>query len=566
MDTLGLISFIVSFVLFMFYFFYAIDLLLRGNNQKLAHKAACIGTVSSAVLYYLPYYMDSFHYEGFASSFLKSFFLSFHHAIRLFVVDANYGDIQDYAESLGTLGSFYSALGIILLLTAPVLTFTFLMSFMQDFNIIYSVWFGGKGPCYVFSEFNEQSLYLAADIKRNHPKSNIVFMGVDREDKKEYDNVKTYTKMLRPRLLKNNIIEMSYVLSKYRRDAKFFIIGENESNNADLTISMLMLSSERSKREIYVRLKRDDRLLDDLPQYENTEVFRIEHVYSAVINRLEKMGRNIIETACVNGNKDKVISALVVGLGNYGTEMVKNLSWITQVDGYTTKIYAFDKDEKAKERFEHLCPAFFAEDRADRHCDITISSGVDVGTSFFDRELEKLKDVGYVFVALGDDNLNVNTAYEIRSLFARMDKYPIIQTVVRNAEASKLLSNCKNYLGGSYDIDYIGSFEEIYSYEAITDSQNRNDIINANLKWISEEKSKEYISHEEQYRSGKADIIHKKLLAEMGLQGVPYKKSCHRRWVNFMFSEGYVYGPKKDMISKTAKALVPFEKLKSKVE
>ena len=49
-------------------------------------------------------------------------------------------------------------------------------------------------------------------------------------------------------------------------------------------------------------------------------------------------------------NKGKEISALILGVGRLGTEMLKALTWYCQMDNYQFKVNAFDIEESTKDR------------------------------------------------------------------------------------------------------------------------------------------------------------------------------------------------------------------------
>ncbi|MBR5033920.1 MAG: hypothetical protein IKX71_01305, partial [Bacteroidales bacterium] len=106
-------------------------------------------------------------------------------------------------------------------------------------------------------------------------------------------------------------------------------------------------------------------------------------------------------------NGDKQISAVIVGLGRYGTEMLKALSWYCQMDGYHVEIDVYDADEKAEDRFRALAPELMAEAYngvvipGEAEYTIRIHSGIDAGTKTFADEIGKRKGTTFAFVALG---------------------------------------------------------------------------------------------------------------------------------------------------------------------
>ncbi|MBE6595886.1 MAG: hypothetical protein E7644_08830 [Ruminococcaceae bacterium] len=138
----------------------------------------------------------------------------------------------------------------------------------------------------------------------------------------------------------------------------------------------------------------------------------------------------------------------------------------------------------------------------------------------------------------------------------------MIQTVVRHGEISRTLAESKKLRGESYHIDFIGSYEEIYSCASILDAKDKEDVFREQMKWTrNTEEVREVLSHEEQYRMARADVMHKRLLQRLEGPEELQERSQHRSWVNFMFSEGYRHGPVRDHIAKLRPNLVAFDDL-----
>lgn len=560
MDFLLLGCFLASAITFLLALMYALNLGLRKHNYNAAYKVLCLGTILCAVCYYYPFYLSYFENLGLVT-YVKSFFLAIHHAIRLFVVDVNYDELRAFATEFGLLGDFYTGFGIALFLIAPILTFTFIVSFLQNISIVFHLLLNRKAEYYVFTEFNLQSFYLAQDVREHSRKAKIIFLGVDKEKKTEFEKIKSVTRHLYPVLLSLDCAEINRLMVLYRINAKFFLIAEEDEVNSATVISILDDAPRRGNREIYVRLHQTDRLLDNLPSYRNTKVYRIEHLNSLVVHNLEKLGARLFENAKPNPDGGKTLSLLVVGLGGTGSELVKNLAWYTQIEGYTTKIHVFESNKTNIEKFQHRCPGFFGESATACNVQILVHPDMVFGTPAFDRELHTLEDIGFVFVALGSDQLNTNAAFDIRRSLAGADKYPPIQAILRNAHAGELLQSSKNYRGISYDIEFIGSYRELYCLDFITDQQNKEAVIQDFSVWQSLEDVNKTLTHEDQYRIGKARVIHQKLMDQLQVSGERRKRSAHHCWVNLMISEGYVYAPTRNHLAKTNPLLIHYDLL-----
>lgn len=72
-------------------------------------------------------------------------------------------------------------------------------------------------------------------------------------------------------------------------------------------------------------------------------------------------------------------------------------------------------------------------------------------------------------VALGNDDMNINTAVNLRMYFERLKIHPVIQAIVYNSQQKKALKDINNYRGQEYDIEFIGDVESSYTEDVIID-------------------------------------------------------------------------------------------------
>ena len=298
------------------------------------------------------------------------------------------------------------------------------------------------------------------------------------------------------------------------------------------------------------------------------KVRRIEEV-RALINRiLYEDGEKIFAGAqpAADGMQ-KQISALVVGLGQYGTHMLKSLSWFCQMDGYRIDIHAFDRDPLAYDKLYAQCPELLSDAYngvylpGEAQYRIDVRSGIDVWTRQFADAVAQLTDATYVLVALGSDQENVRAAVYLRMLFERMHIHPVIQTIVYSAVEKSALCGICNYRGQPYDIQFSGDTKTSYSEKTILDSALEADALARHLKWDDDEES--FWRYEYNYRSSVATAIHMRARIACGIPGADKKiedrtpaeaeamdRLEHRRWNAYMRSEGYVYSGSPDKASR----------------
>ena len=176
----------------------------------------------------------------------------------------------------------------------------------------------------------------------------------------------------------------------------------------------------------------------------------------------------------------KLLRVVIVGLGNYGTELLKMLCWSTQMFNYVLEAYIFDKDGDAEGKMSRIAPDLLAYseegDGLNRpYFKIKFTSDADVTTGSFYRKLdEELPGaVTTVFVTLGEDDLNIQTAMGLRSYFGRK--------VQSDAEKKE---KCKN----PKESEWQETIPQIFS---IAYSEVKNRIFNRN-RGLKNNESKDY--------------------------------------------------------------------------
>ncbi len=288
------------------------------------------------------------------------------------------------------------------------------------------------------------------------------------------------------------------------------------------------------------------------------------------------MPRNIFERAAEGENGEKVISAVVIGTGLHGTEMIKALAWYGQMEGYRLYINAFDRDAGARSRFAAKCPELMCkkynspEAEGSEECYHINIETVDIDSEEFIEMIKALPKVTYVAVCLGNDEKNLEIAVKMRSLCRRFGGDPLIQAIRYNLGENEDFSKAVNFKNQAYDIDLIGDLKSIYSVEAIMQSKLEHLALSRHMKWGGE---RSFWAFEYNYNSSIASALHHDAKIRLGLPGADLppaerrqedlfmlRRLEHRRWNAYMRSEGYSYG-KRDDLAKLHHCLVPFDAL-----
>ncbi len=572
-----------------------------------------------------------------------------HSTVRLFVIDGDYQTILNFSsETLnGGWVHLYNAIAGILHIACPLLTARGIVSLFYNFTAYLRYYAGFFKDAYVFSDLNDRSIKLARDLKKKSPKRMIIFTDVFKVNDEESYELIEQAQELDAILFKNDITVIDFHFHSPATKLYFFIIGEDDSENINQTI-YLSKPSVKKKAQALLGYKTDyapsgydykrkggdtriylftihsssEQLLSSItPQF--LKLRRVNDVQSLVYKLLYDEGHYIFQSATESGNMlshpltgepvpEKLISAVVIGLGFHGTEVLKALPWFCQLYPYRVEITAFDKDKSAESRFTSQCPELMSEEHngdfdtdGEAHYKITINpempDGCNVNSSEFDRAIEKLENTTYVIVALGNDDLNVQVAAKIRILLKRKGKHPFIHAIVYNPDKQSLLQKGSIATGIMYDIHPTGDTSINFSEDCIINSKLEKEAEGRHLAWAHTDEEKEaFWKYDYNYRSSIAAVIHKKFKNKCDFylgddkdgtplyyhhEGVPgadlpkeerqdpkYEylgKMEHQRWNAYVRSEGYVLpleGFTRDKLAKTHHHLRPFDELTPEVK
>ncbi len=555
-----IICFFIATAILVFSLGYPVRLLFdKKKTGKIFNPfhVLAVGVAVSAFLYFLPFYFSVLEQNGFRV--FKGILLALHNVIRLFVIDFNYFEFLQMLPKLdGWVQTAYSVAWAVVCVIAPLLTFGAILSLFKNLTAKLKFFTSYFKDAYVFSELNEKSIALAADVKANHKKAILVFADVfEKNEERAFELVKE-AKDLGAVCFKTDLMTLNLKHRAKTAQTRVFIIGENESENVEQALRVLATYGDVKNAHLYVFSTRlESELLIAAAKKDGMKVRRINEARSLINSLLYDDGKKIFENAIAVNEKEKLISAIVVGLGRHGTEIIKALLWFCQMDGYRVEINAFDKDPLAEEKFIALCPEIMSEKYNGVYIDgesqyfVKIHSGADVATSSFADKITALKNVTYAFVSLGRDDLNVQTAVNLRMLFERSGQKPRIQAIVYNSIAKEILSAAQNHAGQPYGIECIGDLKTCYSERIVINSELEQKALERHLKYGVEDT---FWRYEYNYRSSVASAIHMKLRQDLKIPGADKAEKDltkeeiaviepleHRRWNAYMRTEGFVY-------------------------
>ncbi len=524
-----------------------------------------MGVILSAITLFIPVYINTFKTTD--CGIFETIFISIHNMIRLFIVDGEFEFITaNLVDAPAWLVQGYTRLFAFIFVLAPLLTFGFVLSFFKNISAYKRYIQHYRSDAFIFSELNEKSLSLAKSLYTNNPKGRFfVFTDVFEKDEEQSYELIEQAKELGAICFKKDIVTIDFSLHSKKSQLNFFTIGEDQSENINQSLKIISNSKYGDNANLYVfstQIEAEMLLAHAFNEgnASGVKVRRVNEVQSLINRTLYDYGHEkIFETAYTDKDGIKKINAVIVGMGQHGTEMTKALSWFCQMDGYQVEINSFDIDSKAESKFISLCPELMDEDH-NNHFDIDgeakynikIHSGIDVDTKQFDDIVLSLPQTTYVFVALGNDEKNISVSVKLRALFEQNKFSPAIQAVVYNTDKKEALTDIKNFKGQEYKIDFIGDMKSSYSENVILDLEVEEAALARHLKWGNE---KDFWQYDYNYKSSIASAIHYRMKVKCNIPGIEKKNPAdrteeelwairkleHCRWNAYMRSEGYVF-------------------------
>ena len=451
----------------------------------------------------------------------RTFFLSIHNTIRLYVVDADYGVIKDYLAFEeytihGTYATVFSVYTVIMFVVAPFMTAGFVLSFIKDAwaQILYVVIPGGDKTVYYMSELNSRSIALARDIRRQEAekrlkRSIIVFFDVYHEQNEEHHELMTRASSYGAICFRKDISATGLV--RWRKSRKFFFIGENEEENVKQAITLVDRCREslspRCNAEFYVfTTASDSEQLIDAIDRARPNAKRPSHQKDFKIRRVDVTRNLAISTVEENykifpnseATEVKQVDIVIVGVGDFGTELLKAYCWASQLPNCQAVIHLIDKDKHLKDRLEYQVPALVAGSGGkaldgkynDSFYKVIPHENIDVTIKAFENEIEKIATeasdgIDAVFVALGNDELNVRVAADIRRIIGRLNtktkrEMPKILSTVYSTRKTDVLPK-------DVGVDYIGSMEAVYSLKNVENLEHEKRGFEYHKIWVKGE-------------------------------------------------------------------------------
>lgn len=347
---------------------------------------------------------------------------------------------------------------------APLsLIYTVLASFDNVINKIKIKRLAKKRNVFVFNELNDRSLAIAENYCKNFEGySN--FSGDFANCKNDFYNCKNYNYLMKKNKklflfcdvykqnteVSNELISKALslgglvfkddIVSLHRHTAKslakqnkklvsYFLCGYDETENVRHAVEIAKLQHKTPVENFgiftFAGGQTNGHIIESLNK---TEAFFVKRLNPALMMAMDVVSAK--ENQLVNtANAEKDLNVLIVGVGNYGLELCKTLSWYYQRKSGKINLHLIDKNATTSDKLLGLNQAFFdgCVGSADREnfeqYEIKIHSDLDVFgpkfTEFLNGTTQNECGFDAIFVAMGDDNLNTDAALHIRRLLDR---------------------------------------------------------------------------------------------------------------------------------------------------
>lgn len=360
-------------------------------------------------------------------------------AVRLFLLEEDFGEfLKDLASYKLTnpVDDWYQNTAICLYVLAPVFAITTIASFVRNFSSGVSKAVRGLlVRLYAFSELNEKSLALAADIRKKDGFATIAFYDVYRKNEEKNTELIKRANELRALCFSNDILHMH--LFPYWRMKEFFIIGEQESECLNQAIQLTNKYHKRRKIKVYVwaQSPESEAVLDSLQKNRKEKNgFVLRRIHDAQI-----FAWNLLQEAELfrvdKEQRRKSLSILLVGMGLYGKEILKTALWMYQIDDMQLQINVVDASDTVESSLRHECPELLEMNEnkipGEAHYSIRFFENTNIFRGGLENILfsddpqlqeqkQRLNGTDVIFVTLGDDDTNIRAAMELRTMFDRV--------------------------------------------------------------------------------------------------------------------------------------------------
>lgn len=474
---------------------------------------------------------------------------SVQNAFRTFVLDGSWDELLVLGNESVRISLLATIVGLSLSIIAPILTFSAILSLFKELTskVRVHAMAASKRPLFLFSELNKNTVFLAEDIRKKYPKSNIVYTDVYPEDDETNYELKERAGKLHAVMLRTDITELN--LKRHGALTEFFILGHDEEENVMQTRKLFKKHHNKKNTSIYVLSvqKGNEMLLDSLTSsldksLRNESFDQMDYktmkdyIHNGGILRMRRVDpekqiawREIPKMQCIRdafrgetkaGNQ--TLSMLVFADTHLSFSIIKTLLWFCQSNKFRLELNIVYADDRAgqesilsgdtsgavnvKSLLEYECPDILSTNKkiteGDAFYDIGFIGSSEFESGSFQNQLisaangtdepspliRRFLKTNAVIVDRGSDGATLETAAMLRTSFERLDLKPEIYAIYSDAEETlrgiNPQSNIFTYKDECYDIFFIGNRSDTYNYDNIKNTVEEDLGFYQHIKWI----------------------------------------------------------------------------------
>lgn len=503
-------------------------------------------------------------------------------SIRVFGLNEDFITSEfDFGELPLWFNTAYICLLDLLYLIAPILTFGLILSIFNNISSGIRLLFSFSRNIFVFSDKNTRAEVIAEDIRKQNPHSVIVFYNSENSFFGENERAISFS---------TEVLKINKFVLRFSKHITFYICSNDENANIGITAELLEIIGKNPKlvRKLE-KITRTDRGIDLYYFYSKKRSFPILngfdkcHVRVRRINEIQNVIYNLMYKEPVLKYVDKItdtVNIAVVGAGRYGEEFIRAAIWSGQHRKYKLNINVFDS-RNVKETFTNQYPELVNTERLPDSKDINYKINFFDKKDFFEiniENIEEMQSLDLAFVALGNDDENIEASLYLRECSERMNAKPKIFTIITdmNLKNKDMVNNLKNHKGEEYNIDFIlpndiFSRDNAIALEDMGKYMHKKWAMHNNPKITEDEIDySDFYDYEFFYWSSVAStmfwMIRKKLGENTDVGDDENVRLEHQRWSAYMRGEGYRYAEKRNDMAKQHNALADYKDLSDNIK
>lgn len=527
--------------------------------------------------------------------------------VQAFAANLGLDDVKGWADGGGVAQIAETVYLDVLLTAAPIMSIGFVLSLFEGLTTRVMLRWWRWDEVVIFTTFDERSVSLGEELARRHAEGGgrrvaYLFTGADPNNA----DLLQRASALGARFVPGGVADLPRRWRKPAGALRIVCLGDDLAATVSAAERALAVDEIRTRpdADVYVIVGPEvTRLAFNVDEKTlRASVHIVDPVRAGVYQWLwAEAGRpdgNLL--GAMTHDATATLRAVIFGVGTYGEQVLRALSWFGQLDNShgtpcRLDLHGIDVDPHRESRLRADVPGLFelssvAElPRQDAALSLTVHAGVDATTTDVDRILKAMEPVSLFWVATGDDTRNIRIAQRLRREIAR-GRISVAQTaaIVVVLTAGSRRSQLPAQAAGSWPaIVPFDALDTQVLAGSILDSPMEKAGRIAHLSWLTHdpERIKDPSAWADAardfwldlycYRSSLATAIHGRARVAMGLSGAAksagdrskfelrrLRRIEHARWSAYIRSEGFIAGPHKDTeVALTHNKLVRYAKL-----